>query len=77
MEAGKMVKVEGKENDLIDRIKNDSAFKLNEEDLDSLLDAKKYIGRAPEQVVELYEKHIKPILEANADLLGEKGEVNV
>ena len=77
MEAGKMVKVEGKENDLIERIKSDPAFNLNEKDLENLLDASKYIGRAPEQVVELFENHIKPILEANADLLGEKGEVNV
>ncbi|SHE30144.1 adenylosuccinate lyase [Alkalibacter saccharofermentans] len=77
MEAGKMVKVEGKENDLIERIKGDPAFNLSEQDLENVLDASKYIGRAPEQVVELFENHIKPILEANADLLGEKGEVNV
>ncbi|NTW71084.1 MAG: adenylosuccinate lyase [Eubacteriaceae bacterium] len=77
MEAGRMVKVEGKSNDLIERIKNDSAFKLEESDLENILDARKYIGRAPEQVVEFIRDQVKPVLDANRDLLGEKAEVNV
>lgn len=77
MEAGKMVKVEGKKNDLIDRIKKDPSFGLDEHDLDDVLDAKKYIGRAPEQVEEFYEEVVKLILDENKDLLGEHGEVNV
>ncbi|MPW25806.1 adenylosuccinate lyase [Alkalibaculum sp. M08DMB] len=77
MEAGKMVKVEGKSNDLIERIKNDPSFNLNEGELDDVLDANKYIGRAPEQVVEFINDIINPILTENQDLLGEKGEVHV
>ncbi|MFZ7132128.1 MAG: adenylosuccinate lyase [Eubacteriales bacterium] len=77
MEAGRMVKVEGKKNDLIDRIKNDPRFKLNDGELDQVLDAKKYIGRAPEQVTTFIHQIIKPILETNKAILGEKGEVHV
>ncbi|MBF7095722.1 adenylosuccinate lyase [Alkalibacter mobilis] len=77
MEAGKMVKVEGKDNDLIERIKNDPDFNLTDSDLSSILDAKLYIGRAPQQVEEFYQNCVKPILEENRDILGEKGEVNV
>lgn len=49
-EAGKVVKVEGGENDLIDRIKKDSYFSPIHSKLDQLLDPKTFIGRAPEQV---------------------------
>ena len=77
MEAGRMVKVEGKNNDLIERIKGDPSFNLSEGDLDHVLDATKYIGRAPEQVVEFINDIIKPILLENKDLLGEIGEVHV
>ncbi len=77
MEAGRMVKEEGKSNDLIARIKGDSSFNLNEGDLDNVLDATKYIGRAPEQVIEFINDIINPILQENKDLLGEIGEVHV
>lgn len=77
MEAGRMVKVEGKKNDLIQRIKEDSAFGMTEEEFQEILDPKTFVGRAPEQVVEFYESEIKPVLDANQDLLGDRGEVNV
>ena len=77
MEAGKNVKVEGGENNLIDLIKQDETFKPVWDHLDEILDAKKFIGRAPSQTVEFIENEIDPILEKHADLLGEKGDVRV
>ncbi len=77
MEAGKNVKVEGKENNLIDLIKADEMFKPVWGKLDDILDARKFIGRAPSQTVEFIENEIEPILDKHADLLGEKGDVRV
>lgn len=77
MEAGKMVKIEGKPNDLIERIKNDPCFNLQPSDLEGILNAEKYIGRAPQQVEEFINDIVNPIIEKNKDILGETGEVNV
>ncbi|MDE7295720.1 MAG: adenylosuccinate lyase, partial [Clostridia bacterium] len=77
MEAGKHVKQEGKENDLLDLIKGDPLFAAVHGRLDSILDAKNFIGRAPEQTVEFIEAEITPILEKHKRLLGEKGDVHV
>ena len=77
MEAGKTVKVEGGENNLIELIKRDELFKPVWEKLDEILNAKKFIGRAPMQVVEFIENEIAPILQKHADLLGESGDVRV
>ena len=77
MEAGKNVKVEGGENNLIDLIKNDEMFKPVWDHLDDILDAKKFIGRAPSQTVEFIQNEIDPILSKHADWLGEKGDVRV
>lgn len=63
MEAGKQVKMEGKDNDLIDRIVADDYFKLDKERLLQILDAKNFIGFAPKQTEAYIEKEIKPILE--------------
>ena len=69
MEAGSVVKNEGKPNDLLSRIVKDPAFGLKEEDLAKMLDPKLYIGRCPEQVDTFLNEAIKPILEAHkADL---------
>ena len=77
MEAGKNVKVEGKENNLIDLIKADEMFRPVWDKLDEILDASKFIGRAPSQTVEFIANEIDPILEKHAVLLGEKGDVRV
>lgn len=77
MEAGKNVKVEGKENNLIELIKNDDYFAAVHDKLDEILDAKKFIGRAPSQVVEFIENEVQPILNENINVLGQKGEVKV
>ncbi len=77
MEAGKNVKVEGGENNLIDLIKKDEMFRPVWDHIDDILDAKKFIGRAPSQTVEFIKEEIDPILNQHADLLGEKGDVRV
>ncbi|MGN1103432.1 MAG: adenylosuccinate lyase [Candidatus Coproplasma sp.] len=77
MQAGKNVKVEGRENNLIELIKADEMFAPVHDKLDDILDAKKFIGRAPSQTVEFIESEIQPILDANSGDLGLKGEVKV
>ena len=77
MQASANVKAEGKENNLIDLIRADDAFKSVHDRLDEILDAKKFIGRAPQQAEEFISAEIDPILARHADLLGETGEVNV
>ena len=77
MEAGKNVKVEGGDNNLIELIKQDEIFKPVWDKLDEILDAKKFIGRAPAQVSEFIANEIDPILAKHANLLGEKGDVRV
>ena len=62
MEAARQVKIEGKKNDLIERIASDTTFGLSREELNELLDAKTFIGRAPEQVQEFVAEWIQPIL---------------
>ena len=69
MEAGATVKVEGKPNDLIERIVADGTFGIKEEDIESILDPSLYIGRAPQQVVDFIEEEVQPVLDANKDLL--------
>ncbi|MDD6772066.1 MAG: adenylosuccinate lyase [Inconstantimicrobium porci] len=77
MAAAQRVKMDGLNNDLIDRIKNDSFFNLTNEEIDNIIDPKKFIGRAPGQVVEFINEYVKPILENNKDLLGEEAIINV
>lgn len=77
MEAGRNVKVEGKDNNLIDLIKADPMFEAVKDNLDGILDARNFVGRAPVQTVEFIEAEIDPILEANKDLLGQKGDVKI
>lgn len=77
MQAGKSVKEEGKENDLLEFIQADEAFKAVHGKLGEILDAKKFIGRAPMQTVEFIEQEINPILKKHSDMLGESGVVEV
>ena len=77
MEAGKNVKVEGGENNLLDLIKQDEMFAPVKEQLDELLDAKLFIGRAPMQTVEFIENEIDPILKKHENLLGQEGDVRI
>ena len=77
MEAGRNVKQEGKENNLIELIKNDEMFRAVWDKLDGILDAKNFIGRSSSQVEEFISAEIDPILETHAKDLGEHGEVRV
>lgn len=77
MEAGKVVKEQGKDNDLLERIANDSAFNMTIEQLNSIMEPKNFVGRAPEQTLEFINEVINPILEENKDILGLKAEINV
>ena len=77
MQAGANVKVEGRENNLLDLIKADDDFKAVHDRLDEILDAKKFIGRAPGQTEEFIANEIDPILERHKALLGESGDVRV
>lgn len=61
-EAGHVVKKDGEENDLIDRIKADDYFQPILNDLDKLLDPDTFVGRAPQQVVEFINEEVEPVL---------------
>ena len=77
MEAGKTVKVEGKDNNLLELIAADTAFNLSLEDLQRSMDPKKYIGRAKEQTERFVNTVVQPILDSHKELLGVKAEINV
>ena len=77
MEAGRNVKVEGKDNNLLELIAADPSFNLSLEELKKTMDPMRYVGRAPEQVEEFLNEVIRPILEENRDCLGMKAEINV
>lgn len=75
--AADIVKKEGGENDLVERIAADPAFKITKEEIMSVLKPENYIGRCPEQVDAFLNDCIKPILEKHSDVLGEKTELSV
>lgn len=77
MEAGKNVKVNGGENNLISLIKADDTFSAVHDKLDDILDARNFIGRAPEQTEEFIACEIDPILNENLGDLGLKGSVKI
>lgn len=77
MKAGKMVKEEGKPNDLLDRIAADPAFNITREALQQVMKPENYTGRSAEQTAEFLNTVIKPILSANRDALGLTAEINV
>ena len=62
MAAGAVVKVEGKPNDLLERIAADDAFGLDADSLSALLDPDLYIGRSPEQVTAFLLEEVNPVL---------------
>ena len=76
-EAGKNVKVEGKDNNLLELIAADPAFNLTLEDLQKSMDPSRYTGRAKEQTEAFIANVVQPVLDAHKDLLGVKVEINV
>ena len=77
MEAGRNVKVEGKDNNLLELIAADPAFNLTLDELKKTMDPSKYTGRASIQVDQYLTRVIRPLLEENKDILGVKAEINV
>ena len=62
LEAARMVKVEGKDNDLVDRIANDPSFGITKEEILEVLKPELYVGCAPRQVTDFLENVVNPIL---------------
>lgn len=77
MESAKKVKMEGKDNDLIERIKKDDAFAAVKDHIDEIMKPSNFIGRAPEQTEEFIREEIDPILGSAADYSSVKGVVKV
>ena len=77
MEAGRTVKVEGKDNDLLERIAADPAFNLAIEELQKSMEPSRYVGRAKEQTTAFITKTVQPILDAHKEMLGMTAEINV
>ena len=77
MEAGKNVKVEGKENNLLELIAADPAFNMTLEDLQKTMDPSKYTGRAEVQVNAFLKNVVQPVLDDNKEILGMTAEINV
>ena len=77
MEAGKTVKMEGKENNLAELIAGDPAFGLTLEEINAVMKPENFVGRAPQQVEDFLKDYVEPVLEKNKDLLGIEVEINV
>ena len=77
MEAGRSVKAEGGENNLLELIAADGAFRMTLEELQETMEPSRYVGRSTEQTEAFLRQVIAPILAENKDLLGMKAEINV
>ena len=77
MEAGRNVKVEGKENNLLELIAADPAFNLSLEELQKTMEPSRYVGRAKEQTEAFLKKVVAPVLDRYSGSLGLKAEINV
>ena len=75
--AAKVVKEEGGENDLIDRVVNDKSFNLTKDEIMAVMQPIHFVGRAVEQVDEFLDTCVNPILDANRDILGESAQLKV
>ena len=76
-QAAKVVKEEGGKNDLIERICADPSFGLDYEEIEAILKPEDFTGRSAAQVEEFLANYIRPLLEENRALLGEKAELSV
>ena len=77
MEAGRTVKVEGKDNNLLDLIAADPAFNLTIEELKKSMEPSRYVGRAKEQTTAFIANVVQPVLDEHKEMLGIKAEINV
>lgn len=77
MGAAQRVKGEGLDNDLIERIINDDSFGLTKDEILSVIDPTKFVGRAPSQVVEFIDEYVNPIIEKYKEALQITSEITV
>lgn len=77
MEAAKVVKEQGGENDLLARIAADPVFGVTLSELQDILQPAKYVGRAPRQTEEFLQETVAPVLEKYSGIKGETAEINV
>ena len=77
MQAGRRVKEEGLDNNLLELIAADPAFGMTLEDLEKTMEPSRYIGCAPHQVERYLNEVIRPVLDANKDILGVEAQINV
>ncbi len=77
MAASKVIKEEGGENDLLQRIAADEAFGVTLEELENILQPEKYTGRAKEQTEDFLNEYVYPALEKYSDIESDKPEINV
>ena len=77
MAAAQRVKGEGLENDLIERIVNDSIFNLSREEIEVIINPTDFVGRASSQVVEFINEYINPYLEKYKEYIDIKSDINV
>lgn len=77
MAAAKTVKEEGKPNDLLHRIAEDSAFNISEEEISKIIKPENFTGRAEQQTLDFISEVIAPILRENSEDIGVKTEINV
>ena len=75
--AGAVIKEQGGENDLVDRIASDPAFMITKEEIEEMLVPENFTGRSAKQVEEFLSEYVQPLLDANSDVLGEKAELTV
>jgi adenylosuccinate lyase len=73
--AGEQVKLHGRANDLIERLKTDKAFRKI--DIDALLEPGKFVGRAPQQVDDFLANQVEPVRKKYSGLLGQASELKV
>ena len=77
MAAGRVVKEEGKANDLLERIAGDPAFGMTMDQLLKIMKPENFVGRAPQQTEEYIRDYVQPVLDANEEILGMQAEINV
>lgn len=77
MAAAKTVKEEGKPNDLLHRIAEDSAFNISEEEISKIIKPENFTGRAEQQTLDFISEIVKPLLRENSEDIGVKTEINV
>ncbi len=77
MQAGRRVKEEGLDNNLLELIAADPMFHVTLNELKAKMDPKLYVGCAPHQVERYLDTIVQPMLDENKELLGEKAEINV